>query len=334
MYRLKPSLQLQIKNDIIASTKKGGINMTDINITKNIIENKEITLPKYYPLYLFTNENLKNITKKIDFKNKKILTVCSSGDQYFNFLLEQPQKIDIFDINKLTEYILYLKKASIINLEYDEFINFYIPKKISKKHIFSKELYIKKIRDILPQESQKYWDELFQKYTSTELFNSPLFHQNKNHNKETLNNNNYLIEKNYQKLKQILKNQNEIYLHNINIFEETINTHEQYDIIYLSNILDSLPKQNEIETLKIIKQIVNNYTKYLKNDGIIGLYYLFCYLDDYCIKNKKIKEIIKKEIKTNYQIIDFKGGLTYNSNRTEDLDALIIYKKEKILKKS
>ena len=68
---------------------------------------------KYASMYMFTNENIKEITKKLNLSNKNILTVCSSGDQYFNFLLEKNTDVAVYDINIISKYILFLKEAAI-----------------------------------------------------------------------------------------------------------------------------------------------------------------------------------------------------------------------------
>ena len=135
--------------------------MKDLENAINIINNKSHNI-NYQSIYLFTNENLNALNNKINLNNKRILTVCSSGDQYFNFLMQNPLDIVLYDINVLTEYIFYLKKKSIENLEFDEYKDFFINKKLSNKYILSKDIY-NKVREDLPDKIKIFWDELYKR---------------------------------------------------------------------------------------------------------------------------------------------------------------------------
>ena len=308
--------------------------MEAINNAEKII-NKIKPEDNYNSLYLFTNENLKEILQRININNKKILTVCASSDQYFNFLLHNPQNIELFDINKLTEYLFYLKKSALINLDYELFTEFLIPKKIMNKKIFSKDIY-NLIRNDLPDKYLLFWDRLFNNYKNTELFKSDLFKNNKKYTKEILNNNEYLSsEKTYNQLKETIKNIEKVNFYNIDIFKEFINNNKKYDFIYLSNIIDYLPIKNKCEYFKKIKELIKEISNNLNENGIIGLNYLFYYLDEYWEKtNNYIKPLARRNViygnrkNNDYEIIDFKSGQNYKSRKIEDKDALILYKKK------
>ena len=115
----------------------------------------------YNKLYLFTNENLRAILNTINLKDKNIFTVCSSSDQYLNFILHDPKSIELFDKNKLTEHLLYLKIAAIMNLDYDTFIKFFIPlKRFNNKQLFANDIY-NQINQDLPPRTKLHWDALF-----------------------------------------------------------------------------------------------------------------------------------------------------------------------------
>ena len=81
---------------------------------------------KYSRVYRMTNENLNALNKIIDVKGKDVLTVCGSGDQYLNFILRGAENVDVFDINKLTEYYLILKITAILVLSLEDFKKFFI----------------------------------------------------------------------------------------------------------------------------------------------------------------------------------------------------------------
>ena len=62
--------------------------------------------------YLFTNENIADYIK--DVKNKKILSIASSGDHYLCCLLNGATNIDLFDINYFSKIIIKVKRRYLI----------------------------------------------------------------------------------------------------------------------------------------------------------------------------------------------------------------------------
>jgi len=307
--------------------------MKDLENAINIINNKSHNI-NYQSIYLFTNENLNALNNKINLNNKRIITVCSSGDQYFNFLMQNPLDIVLYDINVLTEYIFYLKKKSIENLEFDEYKDFFINKKLSNKYILSKDIY-NKVREDLPDKIKIFWDELYKRYTNKELFKSNLFYKNKYSTKEIINNNEYLKgELEYKLLKEKIKKNKEPVFYNINIFDEFINEKIKFDFIYLSNILDYLSISNIKEYYIKLKQIITKLSNYLTYEGEIGINYIFNYLDELWLKTNhylipKVRdEIIYLRKKTlNYRLIDLPSGQNYKSKRIKDKDALLLYRR-------
>ena len=61
---------------------------------------------EYSSIYTFTTENLGGYIKKLNLKNKKVLTVTASLDHMLNLVLNGVKEIDNFDINKNTYYLL------------------------------------------------------------------------------------------------------------------------------------------------------------------------------------------------------------------------------------
>lgn len=69
---------------------------------------------KYYSrVYFNTNENLPLLYKKVDFKDKSVLSVLSSSDHPFMAYHYGAREIDTFDRNKLTFYYYYLRLWTI-----------------------------------------------------------------------------------------------------------------------------------------------------------------------------------------------------------------------------
>ena len=78
-------------------------------------------------LCMFTDENINDMTKKLNLENKDILTVTSSGDQALNFILSGAKNIKLFDENTYAECLFYLTKSLIENLSYEAFLTFCVP---------------------------------------------------------------------------------------------------------------------------------------------------------------------------------------------------------------
>lgn len=315
--------------------------ITDIKVARMIIESEvcfdfdNIDLKRYQPIYLFSNENIKGITNNISFFEKEVLTVCSSGDQIFNMLLAGAKVVDSFDINIFTKYFYYLKEAAILTLSYKEFLEFFISSKMLKKNkVFSKKLFSKIKNNIRNKESRIFWDYLFDIYDGKNIYYSNLFILNGYSKNNYIECNSYLNnEDNYNKLKEyLLSYQLSFNRIDISLDVSQKSLDKKYDIIYLSNILDTLEVANEIKYVKKIKEIVLNFKKNLYKDGIIGVCYLFCYLDDYWYEsdrsNLKSKIIRDTYFDDDYSYHEFGSIFDINGSVLKNRDALMLVKKK------
>ena len=86
----------------------------DLILAIRLVENIKFYNTNFLSTYMFSNENINGFIKKISLNERQVLTVCSSGDQAFNLVLNGASKVDLFDINRFTKYYFYLKKAAII----------------------------------------------------------------------------------------------------------------------------------------------------------------------------------------------------------------------------
>lgn len=77
-------------------------------------------------VYAFTNENLTCLKDLYDFKDKKVLTVLGSGDQYFSSVLFGAKEVDVYDIEPKAWDYFVLKFSGIVNLDYDEFFQYFV----------------------------------------------------------------------------------------------------------------------------------------------------------------------------------------------------------------
>ena len=100
--------------------------MIDINMfgTKNYDSSN--LFDGFQRVYFQANENIDDYLKLTDYSTKETaLCVAGSGDQAFSLISKGIRKVELFDINKLTEYmIIGLKKAIILMENENHFENF------------------------------------------------------------------------------------------------------------------------------------------------------------------------------------------------------------------
>lgn len=217
---------------------------------------------QYDTSFLFGTENQKEINNIINYKGKDVFTVASSGEQYLGSSYYGAKRVDVYDINRLTKPIAYLRIGSIIALEYDEFINFTFPYIGNDFNCsFWNVVNIAKIIKILPPDAAYFWANLLpllaeHQYgdliclgkgtcSKEHIFRGMPF---------------YADEEEYYKLKEILKKKGfpKFYELDISNFSDTLDM--TYDIVYLSNIIEGLliyiVKNNEICDDIINKNII------------------------------------------------------------------------------
>ena len=240
------------------------------------------------PLFRFSNENISEYYKLYNFNNKDVLTVIGSGDQALSAIYRGAKKVDVFDINKLSYYLLMLKKYAIKSLTYNEFITFFNP---STEISIIDELY-KKI-NIKEDNIKSYWDLMFKNsYYFYFLFIDTNISMDKV--KKTIP---YLKdETEYNNLKKIINDVNFNYIGgDLNTVIYNINS--KYDYINLSNIIDY------IDDKAIVKAIYTKFfNKILKKNGMCILeyeWYLYSSCNEYITKLFKKYKIEKHEINEN-----------------------------------
>lgn len=252
--------------------------------TQLIEENYKVDDPvnnMFYSIYPFTTENINGYINLFNIKDKDILTVGASGDHTLNLKLNGAKKVDYFDINPFSKYYYELKKAAVISLEYDEFLRFFC-RNYPKTFKFNKDaLNLSNYRDLssnLELESKLFWDHLYNKYEGLDIKNSKLFSRDEPAARITKQTNSYLIEENYYKLKEILKNDtSNPNFYESNLFQLSKTLKNNYDMIMLSNIAQYIDdnRAKSIKALKNFKKEILNLENNLNNDGLILLAYLY-----------------------------------------------------------
>lgn len=91
--------------------------MTADQLLKDYLVSRLITFDKtvdgYGKIFYQTNEDLIDSCLEVDFQDKDVLSVLSSGDQVFTARLLDAKKTDAFDFNRLSIYYFYLRIWSI-----------------------------------------------------------------------------------------------------------------------------------------------------------------------------------------------------------------------------
>lgn len=213
-------------------------------------------------IYRFSNENISSYFDYL--KNKdKVLTVIGSGGQILNGILAGTRDFDSFDISIFPEYYLHLQLASILALSQEEYLEYYFSEE--KEILFCDEIY-DKISQKLNGKYKEFWDTLYMFDDGIDIYNSLLFKYDLFFKKNVIENNPYLQEKNYEKLKSILQTQ---YIKiNTKVADITkVKFHTEYDLINLSNILIYYFKTLE----EYIDFLDNNF--FLKENGQILNYF-------------------------------------------------------------
>ena len=285
----------------------------------------------FYILYPFTTENIDGYIKKFHLKDKSLLTVGSSFDQVLNAALFDCKDITLLDICPFTKYYAYLKMASLLELNRDEFFRFLRYKNYPKTFkdnplLYNKEDYQKIVKTLclLDYESYLFWDELLQNYEPktirNELFYS--YEEDKQRVMETINP--YLrIDYNYEETKKKIK---KVKLEIIQADLFKVRLTRSFDTIWLSNIGTHLMHHDKI------MEMIEKMSVYLNENGKMLMSYLYntdeayrtkyCPIYDFRVTFEELKEY-------NPELISFIGmhSIAFNDDRTKD--SILVYEKKK-----
>lgn len=165
---------------------------------------------------------------------KKALIITASGDQILNSILAGTYDITSCDISRFPKYFFELKKAAILSLTKDEYLDFFL-KDDCYDNILNDDLY-DKIRENLKEENKEFWDGLFQFFEGGEIYNSQLFSHEIITPYTVISRNNYIKDDNYKKLQQQIKKAN--VNHKVGDIRDILLTNNnKYDLVNLSSII-------------------------------------------------------------------------------------------------
>ncbi len=251
---------------------------------------------KYSKAYFSTNENIKGYLNYLDISlYENALSVLSSGDQMFNLICQDILNIDTFDINKISLYIVFgLKLTLIEKYDYEDYLK--IVSTLINANTSLEEL-TSILESILPnmdKEYREFWSRIIeynyelQKNNGKSLNLLHLICQNTSGFKKSLRGNLYLENAHYyQRLKNNLRNAH-INFYNTDIMHLPI---KKYQLLLLSNIISYYEVEYHKPLNKYEYQYLLNYlTNFIDDKGIILFNYLF---DEEIYKWKDHLEILK-----------------------------------------
>lgn len=249
-------------------------------------------------IYSFTTENISGYFEYIDFKDKDILPVAASGDHIINAFYKGAKKVFGFDINYLALIYTELKLVALQNLEYKDFINFFMINEvndINKNKLALDYITYKRLRKYLTKNTASCWDMIYQNfgYDGYELRNSYIFNNKYDNNKVKFSSNLYLKDEiAYNCAKENIKYKDIILINanyrNINL--SNLPNSANYDIILMSNISDYIKSIYNVKTNYLeeyMKEIINNFKS--KTNKIVCAYL-------YDIQNTKYRSEIDNQI--------------------------------------
>ena len=299
------------------------------NLKKVILrERSDQSFTKHSPSFIFTTENISGYLSQMNVENKDLLVPCASGDHAFEALNKGAHKVDLFDINAYSFHIMQLKMTAIKVLSREEFLNFFLRKNLDytdNQNVFSKKVYIDKIRDQLPTYSKNFWNQVYSLFKDGKnIYSYGLIINTNNNSNAYISLLDYLKDENYKLLKEKLYKLDEknstFFNYNVVFLPEHLK--RKYDLILLSNIQHYIEYTYGMNFSKALKKyrvfVDNNLSKSLKDGGKIISEYYYYYADYSSPKPGENQTLL--EIPDIYSVMDNKDS--------HYKDAVMIYQKK------
>lgn len=308
---------------------------------------------RFERIYPFSNENLTGCLSQFNLSNKDCLTVLGSSDQALDMALLDAKSITTFDINPLTPYYFYLKKAALMaNLSYQQYLEFfcyvdYPDYQKQNENAFNYKTFDKLV-PYLKEDNLQFWSTLLDNFTPLEIRKSNKLFSFDESSYQTLKQTiNYLNENRYNELKEKSSALDITFL-NCNIMNLEKELSQKYDFMYLSNIVQYIDEiiendthalteeQEQTKKLEQYKQMMKDLGNHLTEDGQIMAGYIYIINQAYhkkAIFNGPVREKVFNEDSFSYiytpsiSTIDFMTEHGFNPDVTND--GCLVYKKDK-----
>ena len=256
----------------------------DILYTRFLLEGKNHQW--YDKVYYSTNEDLNSLLSSFNLGEKDVLSVAGSGDQAFHFYSAGANKIDLFDINRLTIHYYYLRTWVL------KYLDSYYPNKDFATYV-DELLERVKPNSEEEQDSLMYWKKFVKRFSKDKiikLFCSSSLCDSRD------------FSGNIDGLKKIISNK-KTHFYDMDISELIdIDIQNKYDVIYVSNIRDWINRRN-----KSWEIYCDNLYNLLNDNGVVinsSVVNEYPYYGERRIFEKKFEDEQLEKNKT-YSIFEF-----------------------------
>ena len=255
--------------------------------------------------FAFTNENLRSYIPAFDVRGKEVLTVAASGDHAFNIALGDPKSITCFDLNKMPYYWMELKKAGIITMPFEKFIEVFVDSYLKKDSNFISEKDYNGIRTAMPEKAQKFWDEFafeidskfFRYYMNADGHHTRLSFERAN---------GYLDRKNYETLQgKLEKLDTEFIQSGLHDLPNKLRG-RRFDAIFTSNICDHINKSGYVAFVE------DELSKIVAPGGFAQVYHRFNTRDTF--PNKLLASQTAQGKGLRFVSVEFEGSPLVNEH--------------------
>ena len=296
-------------------------------------------------IYPFTTENINGMFSHFNFKDKDCLSVLGSSDQVFDMYLRGAKSVTAFDINPLTKYLFYLKRAALrADLTKEEYLSFFCSSENYDefKKSFNEETFTR-IVPFLKGNSYKFWTELYTRYSGYKIREQDCLFSFDEYKRSTLESIvYYLSDEGFEKVKEI-SSSIKITFVNENIKDLILS--KNYDLMYFSNLIQYASSifyqqslyetkyEEEKVSLQEFKDFIMQYKDNLNDNGVMIIGYIYTILeecDTIAIFNKKIRDEVFPNDTYSYEYFKATSHLENDylcRIPTYEKDACLVYKK-------
>lgn len=131
-----------------------------------------LEIQEYRHPLLFSNENFKEVCEQFGDFGKKPLVPTGAGDYSLELVYRKKKEIYTFDPNHLNKHAMVLKIASILSLDYEEFLEFYFG--VENGRPFNKNLF-QKVRKNLESSTDHIFELLFEFIDEKSIYENLFF---------------------------------------------------------------------------------------------------------------------------------------------------------------
>lgn len=235
-------------------------------------EEKELSdsFDNYSKFYLNSTENIAGYTDSLDVFNKCVLTVAGSYDQALNMYANGASDVVCFDSNMSTNIVAALKRAAIIALTPEEYLNFFSTDSI---YLFNKLLY-NKMKKHLPNEYIYLFNYLYKTFNISNMY-KVLCHDFSYPKEKLRKFNTFLDDENYMYLSKRMR------LNDTNIINASITSlpdiikEDYFDLLLLSNICDYIHNIYPDNTFNNYRKLLISILKKMKEGALIQYEYVY-----------------------------------------------------------